>query len=256
VPSYQITDAQIHALVGDGTHGRRERIQTLRCQACHTTFSTRYHTPLERLKTASVRVAEVLTALAEGLCVAAAVRAFGHRHATITTFLSRAGDHSATLHDRFFRNLHLPHIQLDELRTRVRSHAQALWLWVAIDPVSKIVPVLYLGARTQQAADRGVHNLHHRLASGCLPVLISDGLNHSFYALTAGTLVAGGRRPDLWAGQEALSPRAPGAGDASDALWDARGTPGCTDWARTERPAKHRLCGARQEGRCGKVSRH
>jgi hypothetical protein len=33
---YRITDAHIHALVGDGAHGQRERIQTLRCQACGT----------------------------------------------------------------------------------------------------------------------------------------------------------------------------------------------------------------------------
>ena len=30
------TDAQFHALVGDGKHGRAESIQTFRCQACHT----------------------------------------------------------------------------------------------------------------------------------------------------------------------------------------------------------------------------
>ncbi len=63
---YRITDAHIHALVGDGAHGQRERIQTLRCQACGTTFSTRRDTPLYRLKTTSQRVAEVLTALALG----------------------------------------------------------------------------------------------------------------------------------------------------------------------------------------------
>ena len=39
------TDAQIHALVGDGTQGRAERIQTLRGPACHSTFSARRHTP-------------------------------------------------------------------------------------------------------------------------------------------------------------------------------------------------------------------
>src|SRR6266511_6130185 len=38
---YRNTDAQIHALVGDGTEGRHERIQTFRCQACGTTFSAR-----------------------------------------------------------------------------------------------------------------------------------------------------------------------------------------------------------------------
>ena len=111
--------------------------------ACGTTFSTRRNTPLYRLKTASSRVAEVLTALAEGLSVSATVRVFGHRHATITTWLTRAGEHSATLHDRWFRNLHLPHIQLDELRTRLRCRAHILWVWIASDPISKLIPVLH-----------------------------------------------------------------------------------------------------------------
>ena len=54
-----ITDAHLHALVGDGKHGRAEPIQTFRCQACHTTFSARRNTPLYRLKTPSSRVAMV-----------------------------------------------------------------------------------------------------------------------------------------------------------------------------------------------------
>jgi hypothetical protein len=49
-------------------------------------------------------------------------------------FLSRAGEHAHTLHERFFFHLHLPHLQLDELRTRLRTHTQVLWLWLAIDP--------------------------------------------------------------------------------------------------------------------------
>jgi len=198
---YQIWDAQVHALVGDGTDGRRERIQTFRCQACGTTFTARRDTPLYRLKTASQRVAEVLTALAEGLDVSAAARVFGHRHATITSWLTRAGEHSATLHDRFFQGLHLPHVQLDELRTRLRNRAHVLWLWVAVDPLTKIIPVLRLGARTQDAAHAVVHDLHQRLAPGCIPVFTSDGLNLYFYALTAhfGQWVAVlGRRKRQW----------------------------------------------------------
>jgi len=180
VPSYQITDVRVHALVGDGAHGQHERIQTLRCQACGTTFSMRRDTPLYRLKTASHRVAEVLTVLAEGLSMSAAVRVFGHRHATITRWVMRAGAHSATLHERVFQRLHLPHIQLDELRSRLRTQTHALWLWLAVDPLTKVIPVLHLGVRTQAAAHTVVHELHGRLASGCLPVVTSDRLNLYF----------------------------------------------------------------------------
>ena len=184
-PYFGITDAHVHALVGDGTHGLAERIQTFRCQACHTTFSARRHTPLYRLKTPSQQVAVVLTALAEGLDPSAAERVFGYRRATITAWLSRAGEHAQILHERSFRNLWLPHLQLDELRTRLRSYQPVLWLWLAIDPCTKILPVLHLGPRTQNVAHKVIHSLQQILAPGCLPLFTSDGLNLYFYALTA-----------------------------------------------------------------------
>src|SRR5512142_2532877 len=58
-PYFGITDAHIHALVGDGKHGHAEQIQTFRCQACRTTFSARRDTPLYHLKTSSHQVAVV-----------------------------------------------------------------------------------------------------------------------------------------------------------------------------------------------------
>ena len=184
-PYFGITDASIHALVGDGKHGCTEPIQTFRCQACRTTFSARRHTPLYRLKTPSQQVAMVLSALAEGLDPSAAERVFGFRHATISTWLSRAGKHAQTFHARSFCHLRLPHLQLDELRTRLSSPIHVLWLWLAIDPRSKLVPVLYLGPRTQNAAHMVIHSLRQMLAPGCLPLFTSDGLNLYFYALTA-----------------------------------------------------------------------
>jgi transposase-like protein/IS1 family transposase len=184
-PYSGITDAHIHALVGDGTHGHAEQIQTFRCQACHTTFTARRHTPLYHLKTPSYHVAMVLSAIAEGLDPSAAERVFGYRQATITTWLSRAGEHAQTLHQHSFCTLQLPHVQLDELRTRLRCAKQVLWLWLAIDPCTKLLPVLYLGPRTQHAAHRVIHSLRELLAPGCVPLFTSDGLNMYFYALTA-----------------------------------------------------------------------
>ena len=102
-----------------------------------------------------------------------------------TPWLPRAGTHSATLHDRTFQHLEVPHIQFDELRTRLRCRAHTLWLWVAIDPLSKIIPVLRLGSRTQDTAHRLIHDLSSRLAPGCIPIFTSDGLKLYFYALTA-----------------------------------------------------------------------
>jgi IS1 family transposase len=72
-----------------------------------------------------------------------------------------------------------------------------LWLWVALDPLTKCIPVMQLGPRTHEMAHLLIHRLKERLAPGCLPVFTSDGLNAYFYALTAhfGQWIAGaGRR--------------------------------------------------------------
>jgi hypothetical protein len=78
--------------------------------------------PAENLLAAGRRGAD--HALAEGLDPSAAERVFGFRQATITTWLIRAGSPARTLHERFFCHLHLPHLQLDELSTRLRCAKQ------------------------------------------------------------------------------------------------------------------------------------
>ena len=127
----------------------------------------RRHTPWYRLKTPSHQIAIVLSALAEGLDASAAERVFGYRQATITIWLTRAGKHAETFHECCFRTLQIPHLQLDEIRTRLRRSTQVLWLWLAIDPLTKILPVLELGPRTQNMAHLLIHSLRQLLAPGC-----------------------------------------------------------------------------------------
>jgi IS1 family transposase len=74
---------------------------------------------------------------------------------------------------------------VDELRTRLRRYTQVLWLWLAIDPLTKCIPVLQLGPRTHLMAQLLIHRLREQLAPGCLPLFTTDGLNAYFYALTA-----------------------------------------------------------------------
>jgi len=180
-----ITDDQIHALVGCGGHGSQEYIQDLKCQACGTKFSVRYGTVLYRLKTPARRVGEVLSAVAEGLSVGAAVRVFGHGEFTIRTWLTRAGLHAVSLHEWLFQGLKLLQVQLDELCTKTRQVADALWVWFAVDARTKVIAVLKVGPRTQPMAHAVVHTLVKVLAPDCLPIFTSDGLKLYFYALTA-----------------------------------------------------------------------
>jgi hypothetical protein len=165
-PYSGITDARIHALVGDGTHGQAERIQTFRCQACHITFSARRDTPLYRLKTPSRQVAVGVSALGSWAgpfrCRAGLRLPASHHH---EPFYLAAFEHAQALHEHSFCNLQFPHLQLDELRTRLRSSTQVLWLWLAIDPCTKLIPVLQLGPRTQNMAHTVIHSLRQILAA-------------------------------------------------------------------------------------------
>ena len=60
---FDITDEQMHALVGNGKRGIKNDIQQFRCQSCKTDFSCRRNTQLYSLKTASDRIEMILRLL-------------------------------------------------------------------------------------------------------------------------------------------------------------------------------------------------
>ena len=181
---FRITDAAIHALVGNGKDGINKDIQLLRCQACKRGFSSRRNTPLYYLKTAVERVEMCLWLLAEGVDASVLVRFTGHVDATISRWLTRAGKHSEGLHHALFVHLELEYLQVDELKAPIVGDKEN-WLWLAIEPVSKIVPSLHIGKRTNDDAMVFIHLLVLNLAPGCVPAFTSDGLRQYFYALTA-----------------------------------------------------------------------
>ena len=176
------TESIFHALVGNG---RRNGVQQLKCQACQTGFSSRWGTALYRLRAPAHAVAQALLAFNLGLSAAEVQRLLGHSDTTLRLWLTRAGLHAQRVHHHFFQNLPLGHLQFDELYTTSRDKAQDLWIWVAFDPKTKLIPAIQLGPRTQAMAHAVVHAVGHVLAPGCIPVCTSDGLNLYFYALTA-----------------------------------------------------------------------
>jgi IS1 family transposase/transposase-like protein len=178
------TDSTFHALVGEGKRGA-DGIQWLRCQACGKRFSSRRGTALYHLRTPAAHVALVLLAVNLGLTIADAQLLFGHSEVTIRLWITRAGEQAEKVHAHFFRNLTLGPLQLDELFTTLRDKAHDLWVWVAFDPATKLIPALQLGPRTQHIAYALLHAVTLVLAPGCLPVFTSDGLDLYFYAITA-----------------------------------------------------------------------
>jgi IS1 family transposase len=76
-------------------------------------------------------------------------------------------------------------VQLDEIRVRLRLRRRVTWLWLALDPATKLIPALALGPRTQHTAHDLVHRLRDPLAPDCIPLVTTDGLRHYFCALIA-----------------------------------------------------------------------
>jgi IS1 family transposase len=163
----------------------RNGIQQFKCQACKKRFSSRWGTALYCLHASAWDVGRVLLAVNLGLSMADVQPLFGHSDTTLRLWLSRAGAHAEKVHAHFFRNLQIGHLQYDELYTTWRDKAHALWVWVAFDPQTKLIPALKLGPRTQDLAHALIHAVTLTLAPGCVPACTSDGLNLYFYALTA-----------------------------------------------------------------------
>lgn len=182
---YLVRDERIHALIGYGSHGKNESIPDLFCQACESKFTIRKHTLLYRLKTLSKIIFLAMNLLVLGIDTSALQEALGIQESTLRTWLTRGGLQGRKVHQRFFKDLILAHIQLDELWTNVKQAEQAVWVWTVCEAKSKIIPVIQLGGRTQDMAYSVVHELKMRLKAGCVPIFSSDGLKHYFYTLTA-----------------------------------------------------------------------
>jgi IS1 family transposase len=101
-----------------------------------------------------------------------------------------AAEQLPTFSAYFLCDVHVKQLQLDELYAVLRdlkigeiSEKTALkrlegsrhWVWTAIDPVSKLLLAIEVGPRTLEMAQRVVHRVAQRLASGCMPAWLSDG---------------------------------------------------------------------------------
>ena len=154
-----ISDENIHALVGYGNHGKQELIQDFKCQACRKKFTSRKNTVLYRLKTQSWLIEKILWLLALGVDPSVLEEVFNVSEITIRTWLCRSGIQGKKLHERYMLELDLIHVQLDELWANMKRSNQDMWVWVVSDATTKIVPVIQVGARTQEMAYKIVHEL-------------------------------------------------------------------------------------------------
>jgi IS1 family transposase len=120
--------------------------------------------------------AQVLHLLCEGTSVRSTTRLTGVSKTTILKLIENAGQAAAWYQDRVFQNLNCKIIEADELwgfcatkEANVTPEKKAkgegdCWLWMATDPVTKLVPCWYVGTRSGQAASKFMDDLASRLA--------------------------------------------------------------------------------------------
>jgi len=130
---------------------------------------------------------QLVNCLIEGCSIRATVRMTGIAKKTVMRFLVEIGEVCAEYQDRVFRNLLCRRIQLDELwgfnyckQKNVTQEIQDkipsagdVWLWVAIDAETKLVPCWRLGDRDGATAYDFVSDLASRLSTRIQ--LTSDG---------------------------------------------------------------------------------
>ena len=126
----------------------------------------------------------VISGLVEGNSIRSINRMTDVDRNTIASLLLRTGDRCAELLDSRMRNLRCNYIQCDEIWTYVAKKQRRVrdgdspevgdqWVFVAIDPESKLIPVFTVGKRSEETTWYFMHDLADRLA--CRVQLTTDG---------------------------------------------------------------------------------
>jgi len=72
---------------------------------------------------------------------------------------------------------------LSEAKAIKRLSRSPHWVWVALDPVTKLLVAIDVGERTQAMAQRFVHHVAQVLAPDCAPLFLTDGFRAYMTAL-------------------------------------------------------------------------
>jgi hypothetical protein len=73
--------------------------------------------------------------------------------------------------------------EVSEAAASQRRSRTPPWVWVALDPVTKLLLALDVGGRTLAMAQRLVHQVVEVLAPQCMPLFLTDGLKEYRRAL-------------------------------------------------------------------------
>jgi IS1 family transposase len=150
-------------------------------------------------KRASVdRIVRVIACLAEGLGIRGTARVFEVDPNTVLHWLVEAAEQLQAFSRHVLHDVRVRQVQLDELfallsavKAGAVNEAEAIarlerspqWVWVAMDPESKLLLAIDVGNRTLAMAQCVVHQVVQVLAPDCVPLFLTDGFREYMTAL-------------------------------------------------------------------------
>src|SRR4029453_1010400 len=181
-------------------------------EACHHYFLETLGTLLHGKRASVERIVRVIACLAEGVGIRGTARVFGVDPNTVLQWLVEATEQLQAFSRHVLHDVRVRQVQLDELfallsavKAREVSEAEAIerlersprWVWVAMDPESKLLLAIDVRNRTLAMAQRFVHHVAQVLAPDCAPLFLTDGFKEYLTALLThyGHWVQPPRRP-------------------------------------------------------------
>ena len=170
------------------------------CTSCDGYFLETHGTIFHGKQAAVELIVRVLACLAEGLGIRATARVFEVAPKTVLHWLVEAAEQLQAFTSYFLCEVHVQQLQLDELYAVLSavkdgelSEAKAItrlsrsphWVWVAIDPVTKLLLTIDVGERTVAMAQCVVHQVTRLLAPDCVPLFLTDGYPNYVTAILA-----------------------------------------------------------------------
>ena len=168
------------------------------CLSCKRHFLETHGTPFHGKHVDPDKLVWAIAALAEGLGIRAVARVFEADPNTVLGWLVEAAEHLETFSRYLLRDLYVEQVQMDELFAWLSAvkegevtEAEAMkrlsrsphWVWVAMDPVCKLILAVDVGDRTLAMAQRLVHQVTEVLAPHCAPLFLTDGFREYLTAL-------------------------------------------------------------------------
>src|SRR5262244_3761455 len=170
----------------------------LLCIACRRYFLETLGTIFHGKRASVELIVRVIACLAEGLGIRGTARVFEVDPNTVLYWLVEAAGQLQAFSRHVLHDVRVRQVQLDELfallsavKDGAVSGAEAIerlerapqWVWVAMDPESKLLRALDVGDRTLAMAQRFVHHVTQVLAPDCAPLFLTDGFREYLTAL-------------------------------------------------------------------------